>query len=432
MTQASLTTTTPVKAAATKPRKPRKAKRGGLTRAERTARLRARPGYATAVLLPGGVPFTCREADGFIAYAEVEQAIFDATGRQMRFRRYLSTKAGQAALATLSGGGDSAAQIGADEYLSGMRIPQGAFTIAYSTMTQGFSPTSAALTTTRAATPVKAAARKPRKARVKGGRLTRARKPVPLWKQPGYSPFRLIPGAEPITRRDSDRHVNYSEVARVASAVLGKQVRVSDWMRRKGTIAAIEEHASSAQIRADQVFDRGDGQDAWGPAELLPSFVAWFAPQWLPAVTAALMNAANRRIPRTPEQKALQGQRGQALRSLTDVLQEKGVVGQEYQRVLGQITYLVTGHAPKHWQEALGVEDWLAAAAPDFQKAMVLVRQTLAGHFRRLDLAVMGEGKVRHFNALAKEVMPEIRGTLEFWGLPWTPIPAVAVLQGVG
>jgi hypothetical protein len=100
-----------VKAERAKIRKPKARARGGLTRAERTARLRSRPGYATAVFIPGGVPFTCREEDGAISIGEVEQAIFDATGKWKRSRAWLQTKGGKASL----GVGDSGAHIGAGE-----------------------------------------------------------------------------------------------------------------------------------------------------------------------------------------------------------------------------------------------------------------------------------------------------------------------------
>jgi hypothetical protein len=93
------------------------AKRGGQTRAQRTAKVRSNPGYGVAVLMPGGTPFSYRKSDGLIIYAEVEQAIFDATGKAKRFRDFLRTKRGQDSLTILLGGGDPGATFLAAEYL---------------------------------------------------------------------------------------------------------------------------------------------------------------------------------------------------------------------------------------------------------------------------------------------------------------------------
>jgi hypothetical protein len=242
------------------------------------------------------------------------------------------------------------------------------------------------------------------------------------------------------------------EQAGMEFAKADKRKRLADWLRLKTTRALLLDIAQSEGLVGDPtvgilqvesggldrqnlpsnlvdlLVERGAGREPWGHHELAAEFAGWISVPLRRQINRLWMETVNgkpRRPKRSAEQKLLQAQRGQAHRSLTDVLQDKGIAGQEYQRVLGQIVYELTGHKPQHWQKELEAQDWLSKATPEFQRAMVLVRQTLAGHFRRLDLAAKGKGKVRHFNQEAREVMPELLGLLEFWGLPRSPLQSV-------
>ncbi|WP_286195533.1 KilA-N domain-containing protein [Synechococcus sp. CCAP 1479/9] len=63
-----------------RPRSKPKLKGGALTRAERTRKLRKRPGYGGIQLVPGGIVITCRASDGYVNLAEILAAEADARG----------------------------------------------------------------------------------------------------------------------------------------------------------------------------------------------------------------------------------------------------------------------------------------------------------------------------------------------------------------
>jgi hypothetical protein len=324
-----------------KPARKGRAKRGGLTRAQRSLALRRSGDYGTVRLIPGGTPITCRKSDGRIHLGEIEQAGFEfaGTGKRKTLRQWLKLKATQELLA----------DIAQSEGL----VPTGQIPPVGSALSEGLA---------------------------------------------------------------DDPTVG---ILQVGSEWLARQNCRSNLPDAEGLAAGIP-----AANLADLLIDRGDGREPWGHHELAAEFAGWVSVPLRRRINALWMGTVNggpRRVRRTPEQKALQAQRGVAHRTLTDVLQMKGVKGSEYQRLMGQIVYEMTGHKPMHWKKELG-EDWLSKATPDFQRAIVLVRQTLAGHFRRLDLAAKGKGKVRHFNQEAREVMPELLDLLDFWGLPRSPL----------
>lgn len=288
----------------------------------------------------------------------------------------------------------------------------------------------------RAVSSIETSPSKPRKPR-KGGALTRAQRTRSLRKRAGFSVKRLMPRGLAITFDQTTGLMNLAEILHAEAQQRGGKARLlSDWMRLSTTPGYLEAVGLSMGIPIDSLINRSHGKEPWGHPLVAVDVARWLSPSLRVAINRLWMETVNgkpRRPKRSAEQKLLQAQRGQAHRSLTDVLQDKGIEGQEYQRVLRQVTFLLTGHAPEHWQKELEAKNWLSKATPEFQRGMVLVRQTLAGHYRRLDLASKTEGKVRWFNLEAKEVMPELLGLLEFWGLPRSPLPdGAAPMLGSG
>lgn len=73
-----------------------------------------------------------------------------------------------------------------------------------------------------------------RKAKAKGGALTRAQRTRSLRKRAGYGTIRLVPGGTPITCRESDGFVNLAEIfAAEADMRGGKPKELRRWLALK-------------------------------------------------------------------------------------------------------------------------------------------------------------------------------------------------------
>jgi hypothetical protein len=184
------------------------------------------------------------------------------------------------------------------------------------------------------------------------------------------------------------------------------------------------------------ILDLAHGRDTWACFLIAEAFAMWLDRSfgrrlvafWRETTEKKLLQRA-RRHALTAEQRALRESRVEKLRSLNDVLKEKGVSGRTYMRVTTKIVHLLTGRVPDHWKAILG-EHWQDAALPDFQKAMAIVNQLLARCFEKVDLSVVTEGEARHFNQAAAAEMPLILQTLELAGLPRIPVLPDALPPG--
>ena len=258
---------------------------------------------------------------------------------------------------------------------------------------------------------------KPRKS--KGGALTRAQRTRSLRKRPGYGGVQLVPGGIVITCRKVDGFVNVSEIlAAEADARGGKPKQLRHWLALKTPPPYLEALAESERLGGKNLpaslVEQGSGSaDHWAHHEVACEIAGWVHPPLRVLINRLWMETVNGKK-RPKANPILTSQRRATQRPFTDVLAAKGMDAKGIERCQRQLTFEVTGKAPKTWREELG-PDWMDRMPNQFQVAMAVARRYAAEQCERLDLSEV-DGFFRHFNDAFRRAASPVKELSSYLG----------------